>query len=240
MQEHKPLYVCSREEAVRYGELDQWRDSYRENCDCARAIERAIAENYHDNRLGQCADSILARYGFNHVNWVLANTIQQKSYDGRFSERNKKWARQFRIPGEDVRWHFTVESHPGLANLFVDQVRYAWQSLGLFDTFHCLPDDDQQDYTGKVVVIDPNIFKDEYKTPVDQLFLAESGFGARPNSRGRKVFGRFLKDGECTHYNREDILGVLKEEFLPEWAEEKLAQLQPPAEEADGMTMGGM
>ena len=45
MQEHKPLYLYSREEALRHGERDQWRDSYRENCDCARAIERAIAEN---------------------------------------------------------------------------------------------------------------------------------------------------------------------------------------------------
>lgn len=70
MQEHKPLYLYSREEALRHGERDQWRDSYRENCDCARAIERAIAENYRDNCLGNCAGSILDRYGFTRVNWV--------------------------------------------------------------------------------------------------------------------------------------------------------------------------
>ena len=98
MQEHKPLYLYSREEALRHGERDQWRDSYRENCDCARAIERAIAENYHDNRLEDCAGGILDRYGFTRVNWVLANTMQQKSYDGRFSEGNKRWARQFYSP----------------------------------------------------------------------------------------------------------------------------------------------
>ena len=109
MQEHKPLYLYSREEALRHGERDQWRDSYRENCDCARAIERAIAENYHDNRLEDCAGGILDRYGFTRVNWVLANTMQQKSYDGRFSEGNKRWAKQFYIPNDDIRWHFTVE-----------------------------------------------------------------------------------------------------------------------------------
>ena len=146
MQEHKPLYLYSREEALRHGERDQWRNSYRENCDCARAIERAIAENYRDNCLGNCAGSILDRYGFTRVNWVLANTIQQKSYDGRFSEDNKRWARQFYIPNDDIRWHFTVESHPGLTNLFVEQVLDAWQSLGLFDASHCLPDDNDQDY----------------------------------------------------------------------------------------------
>ena len=240
MQEHKPLYLYSREEALRHGERDQWRNSYRENCDCARAIERAIAENYRDNCLGNCAGSILDRYGFTRVNWVLANTIQQKSYDGRFSEDNKRWARQFYIPNDDIRWHFTVESHPGLTNLFVEQVLDAWQSLGLFDASHCLPDDNDQDYTGKVVVIDPNILKDKYKTPEDQLFLAEGGFGASPNSRGRKVYGCFLKDGEKAYYNRDEILGVLKEEFLPEWAAEKLDELENTAEESAGMTMGGM
>lgn len=72
------------------------------------------------------------------------------------------------------------------------------------------------------------------------MFLAEGCFGASPNSRGRKVYGCFLKDGEKTYYNRDEILGVLKEEFLPEWAVEKLDELENPAEESAGMTMGGM
>lgn len=240
MQEHKPLYKWSLKEALQYGERDQWRDSYRENCDCARAIERAIGDHYRDNCLAECAAPILQRYGFNRVNWVLANTIQEKRDDGRFSAVNKQWARQFRIPDDDVRWHFTVEAHPGLTNLFVDQARKAWQNFGLFDASHCVPDDSQQDYTGKVVVINPHILKDDYKTPEDQLFFVEGGFGARPNSRGRKVFGKFLKDDISTHYFREDIIGVLKSEYLPQWAWEKLAQWENPAEESAGMTMGGM
>lgn len=240
MQEHKPLYKWSLKEAIQYRERDQWRESYRENCDCARAIEKAIGDHYRDNCLAECAAPILQRYGFNRVNWVLGNTIQQKSHDGRFSEANKQWARQFRIPDDDVRWHFTVEAHPGLTNLFVDQTRKAWQNFGLFDESHCVPDDSQQDYTGKVVVINPHILKDDYKTPEDQLFFVEGGFGARPNSRGRKVFGKFLKDDISTHYFRENIIGVLKSEYLPQWAWEKLAQWENPAEKSAGMTMGGI
>ena len=33
MPEHKPLYLYSLKEAVRLGEKDLWRKSYRENCD---------------------------------------------------------------------------------------------------------------------------------------------------------------------------------------------------------------
>ena len=112
-----------------------------------------VASAYRDNRLGDCASGILDRYGFTRVNWVVANTIQQKSYDGRFSEDNKRWAKRFYIPNDDVRWHFTVESHPGLTNLFVKQARDAWQSLGLFDASHCLPDDNDQDYFKYMVCV---------------------------------------------------------------------------------------
>ena len=96
-----------------------------------------------------------------------------------------------------------------------------------------------------MLVIRPNVLKDAYKTPEDQLFLAESGFGCSPNSRGRKVFGVFLKDGEKTHFYREDFLGILKDEHLPGWAAEKLAELHPSEgdsteDESEGMGMQGL
>ena len=242
MAENKSLYPWSLSEAVSLGERDQWRESHRENCDCARAIERAIADNYYDNSLHDCVQPIIEQYGFNRVNWVLANTVMQHSQDGRIAEDNKCWARSFHIPRDDNNWHFSVESHPGLTNLLIGQARKAWQDLGLFDSSHCISEKDGQiDYAGKVVVINPNLFKDQYKTPDDQLFLAEGGFGCQPNSRGRKVFGQFLKDGEQTHYQRSDIIGVLKDEYLPEWAQEKLAELTAPDDgPAEEITMGGM
>lgn len=111
MSEHKSLYIYSLSEAVRNNEKDLRRESYKENCDCARAIEKAIAENYRNNVLNDCAQPIIEKYGFNRVNWVLANTVLQNKEDGRFSEDNKRWARAFHIPREDVNWHFSVESH---------------------------------------------------------------------------------------------------------------------------------
>ena len=242
MPEYKPLYQWSRDYAVRCNECDLWRESYRENCDCARAIERSISNHYHDNRLEDCTQEIIDRYGFDRVNWVLANTIQENRDDGRFSQNNKTWAKGFHIPRDDVRWHFCVESHPGLTNIFTNQARRAWQALGLFDASHCDSEQDGQlDYEGKVLVLKGDVLKDQYKTPENQLFLAEGGFGCRPDSRGRKVFGKFLKDGEDTHFYREDFAGILKDEYLPGWAREKLDGLQSKqAEESEGMKMGGI
>lgn len=75
-----------------------------------------------------------------------------------------------------------------------------------------------------MLVLKPTILKDEYKTPDFQLFLAEGGFGCSPTARGRKIYGQFLKDGEETNYERQDFLGVLKDERMPDWAREKLAE----------------
>lgn len=75
MAEHKSVYRFSENYAKRYGELDLWRESYKENCTCARAIEKAITDNYHDNSLDtDAAQDIIAEYGWNRVQWVLANT----------------------------------------------------------------------------------------------------------------------------------------------------------------------
>ena len=242
MTEHTSLYRYSLEEALRWNERDLWRESHKENCSCARAIEEAIKNGYHDNRLdGDIAKAVIERFGYDRVNWVLANTVRENMQDGRISEDNKRWARTFHIPRDENRWHFAVSAHPGLTNLFIDQARQAWQQLGLFDSSHCESEQDGEiDYTGKVVAIRPDILKDQYKTPDDQLFLATGGFGCHPNSRGRKVYGHFLKDGEETYYQRSELIGAVKDEHLPEWARQKLSEMTASPEETEGITMKGL
>ena len=214
-------------DAVAMGERDEWRASYRENCECARAIEKAIAAHYHDNHLDDCAGDIISQYGYDRVNWVLANTLQEKSGDGRFSPRNKSWANGFYIPGDDVRWHFCVESHPVLLNGFIDQARQIWDDLGLYDSSHR---SDDLEYAGKLLILRPTVLKDEYRHPEYQLFFAQSGFGCKASAGGRKVFGFFLKDGEQAQFVRSDFYGVIRDDCIPEWAQEKLNSLSDPQE----------
>jgi len=237
MSEHKSVYLWSLSEAQKLGEVDLWRESYKENCTCARAIETAITDGYADNHLNtDAARDIIDRFGFNRVNWVLANTIQRKDFDGRFSQDNKEWAKSFYIPNDDIRWHFEVDSHPGLTDLFVNRVRKEWQNLGLYNKSHCT---DESDYEGKLLVMKPSTLKDEYKTPDFQLFFATSGFGCDPSKIGTAVYGFFLKDDEHTHFRRSDFIGVIKDECIPEWAQEKLQAMQAPDEDT-GIKMEGV
>ena len=223
------IYPYSLEYAIKYNERDLWRESYQLNCDCARAIENDINENYDGPRLADdCEKAVLGEYGIDRVNWVLANTLHERGQDGRISRSNIEWAESFHIPRDTTQYQFVVDSHPGLLNLFVNDVRWDWQALRLFDKSHCTGTN--EDYTDKVLVLNPTILKDEYKTPDFQLFLADGGFGCSPTARGRKIYGQFLKDGEETHYDRQDFLGVLKDEHLPDWAREKLAEIHKEQE----------
>lgn len=232
MQEHKELYRQSMEEARVAGEIQLWRAGYEENQACARAIEKAISERYKNNHLSaDIARKVIEEYGYDRVNWVLANTVREGMHDGRYSPENKKWAQRFHIPTESEHrnCYFAVRSHPCLVDGVIDQARKEWQALGLYDYSHCY--EENMDYTGHVVAIRPEILKDEYKTPEDQLFYARSGFCCKPDALGTKVFGYFLKDGVEACYRRGEIIGVVRPEYLPDRARERLEK--PTDEEAE-------
>ena len=95
-------------------------------------------------------------------------------------------------------------------------------------------------------MLDPSVLKDECKTPQNQLFYATHGNGCRPDSLGTKVFGIPCVGRRKGYYRRDEFIGALKEELIPEWAQEntrKYLEADEPADEPDedgGMTLGGM
>ena len=64
-----------------------------------RPSRRRLADNYRDNRLGKDAvPQVIEQFGYTRSLYVLANTVQQKDWDGRFSPANKAWAKTVDIP----------------------------------------------------------------------------------------------------------------------------------------------
>jgi hypothetical protein len=95
-----------------------------------------------------------------------------------------------------------------------------------FTLEHCIPKDNGQNLENKVVVIRPERLRPECRTADKQLVLVTGGFGAHANSRGRAVYTVNLYSGKESRWNREDILGTIKPEYMPDWAKEQLKQIQ--------------
>ena len=82
----------------------------------------------------------------------------------------------------------------------------------------CVPINNSDNLTGKVVVIKPSVIRPEYRRASHQILLCVGGFGAQPNARGTSCFCNNLIDGSETRWRRQDIIGTIPEDKLPEWA----------------------
>ena len=84
-----PVYRFPAEHARENGELELYRASNKASAACKEAIEKAISEHYCDNVLHREAVAQVAeQFGHERILYVLAITIRQKDWDGRFSADN--------------------------------------------------------------------------------------------------------------------------------------------------------
>ena len=125
-----PVYPYPSDYAREQGELDAYRASFRANVSCKEAIEAAIRDNYHDNRLDTTAvGQVAEQFGQERMLYVLAATVRHFDYDGRISRDNKRWANTIPVyenkdgMDSDRSVQFVVCSHPGLTDLFLTGAR---------------------------------------------------------------------------------------------------------------------
>jgi len=241
MSDFKPLYRYSYYEALNLGEQEQWRESFAENQRCRDYIDSMVRENFDGLHLnGDIPQKAIAEFGFDRTRWIFANHIQHYNYDGRISPDNKSWASEIYIPypeNDDQINHnhdFLLKSHNTLVNHLAGKIQQMYASLNLYDHRHRVQADKPQDYTGKLLILRADVLKESYRTPENQLFLAQSGFGCSPDASGRAVYGQFLIDGEEVRFNRHDFIGICDENYLPDWAKEKLSELRPNHEPEGG------
>ena len=109
---------------------------------------------------------------------------------------------------------------------FVSEYRAELAKLHLFGAEHCESNSGEQDFTGRVLILSPDTLRESYWQPENQLWLALSGFGCQPHARGRSVLCTCLGDGETTRWNRSEFVGIIRDECIPDWAAEKLAELR--------------
>ena len=129
-----PVYRHSAAYAAEHGEADQYRVSYQASMACKEAIEQAISTHYGDNRLDTEAAvrDVLEKFSLERVQYILANTVLKKDFDGRISHDNKAWAKTIPMPEDEDTFRHSAylvvdKVNPGLTDLFLKQARKVMQ-----------------------------------------------------------------------------------------------------------------
>jgi hypothetical protein len=255
MPDFKPLYRAAFHEAMRLNEQDEWRESFAENERCRDFIDNLINENYDGFSLrGEIAEKAIAEFGHDRTQWLLANHIQLHDHDGRFSHQNKTWAQSVYIQRptdfdkrqdpyvRDHNNYLLFNSHQGLVDMVARNALRLYADLKLYNMSHCETGDiHAKDFAGKLLIVRDTALNEANRTPENQLFFATHGNGCTPGAIGRSVFGHFLSDGESAAFDRSDILGIMDEEQMPEWAAVKLHDMQVAnaPDETNNQTMEG-
>lgn len=121
-----PVYKYPADHARENGELEQYRASYQANIACAKAIDKAIASHHDvysfDSRAA--VRDVVGKFGYERTLFVLAATIQNKEWDGRFSPNNKNWARTVPVFDTKRSLEYSVQSHPVHTDAFVATARH--------------------------------------------------------------------------------------------------------------------
>ena len=102
-QENPPVFYESEVYAREHDQIDAYRFSMQENRACKEGIERVIRENFDGMHLDRnLIQPVIARFGAERVAYVLANTLQLESWDGRYSRANLEWASDVMANSEQV------------------------------------------------------------------------------------------------------------------------------------------
>ncbi len=127
---NEPVYPHSLSHAQANDMVDEYIASHKLNVDCKEDIDSAIKDFYINGSLDEeSARRVVDKYGISRTMLVLANTMQHKQWDSRFSLENRSWADSVSLPkdtdavGVDRRLDYVVESHPGLTNIFATSIR---------------------------------------------------------------------------------------------------------------------
>lgn len=129
VKEYPAVYRESLNYAINHGEADKYHESRKLDRECKGAIEETIRQNFDGMHLKQdIVKPLVEQYGLERIAFVLANTLQQESWDGRFSRDNKSWASEFSISenivhGMDMNSELIVSSHPALLDGFIGMFR---------------------------------------------------------------------------------------------------------------------
>ena len=118
-------YLRSAAYAREHGELEEFRRSRKLNEACRAEIDDAISKNFDGMHLKEGFEKdVIEKYGRARVNYILATTIREHAWDGRYSPKNRAWAESIPISeSESERANSCLHSHPAIIDGMASMMR---------------------------------------------------------------------------------------------------------------------
>lgn len=237
--EYPPVYRRPHDFSRIAPEKRKWEASHQLNIECAKAIQRAVQSHAADGQLD--IQPLLEQYGFERMSYVLANSLKPPGVAFSVSDDVLEWGLMTGVPNdEDHSPDFTVHANASILESLIRQVWETRRALGLFEFDQCVGGRSEQDFEGKVLVLNADALPPRIRSARNQLWYAIGGSGCRPGLGGCSLQGVCLGDGALATWKRDDFAGVLDEQYLPDWAAETLAQFTRSPEEQPKESPGGM
>lgn len=120
-----PLYLQTAKYANEHYEMIAYRNSHRANEECKREIDESVRSNFDGMHLNEdFEEKIIERYGMERVAFLVATTINEREWDGRYNRDNKAWAKTIPMSeSEDERRSCILNVHPAILDGFADRIR---------------------------------------------------------------------------------------------------------------------
>ena len=120
-----PLYLKTARYAREHGESEQYHRSHELNATCREEMDKAISENFDGMHLKEGFErELMERYGRERVEYILATTVKENAWDGRYSRENREWAESIPVSeSESERIACCLHSHPAVIDGLIRRIR---------------------------------------------------------------------------------------------------------------------
>ena len=120
-----PLYLKTARYAREHGESEQYHRSHELNNACREEMDKAISENFDGMHLKEGFErELMERYGRERVEYLLATTVKENAWDGRYSRENRKWVESIPVSeSESERIACCLHSHPAVIDGLIRRIR---------------------------------------------------------------------------------------------------------------------
>ena len=217
------VYEFDRRTAEQNHQFNVWLFSRIENECCRKDTEKFLDMNPKTPEKDNTFREILEIYGLDRLLWVLAFSVRANAEH--FSENALKWTNSVipeNYPMQEAE-DWILHSHFDQITVLAESIAWHFNRFHLLDISACSERIENQNAAGNLLILNPKVLSDSCKSSEAQYFYA-----AGIHEKTGYIHGYFLSNGQKAEFEQRNFLGIADKEQLPEWAKNRLSEIQSP------------